>query len=95
MVKVRPSATELVQKQDVTQKDKLMSAEAVINLLRKVAENKSTKAAEGRRQKKKDSGEAPKKRRVEHPAGMVQDDDETPRRKVEASHRLTKSLPKF
>ena len=76
MVKVRPSATELVQKQDATQKDRLMSAEAVLNLLRKVAEKKANRAAEGRRQKKRNSGEAPRKRRIEHPAGVVQGDEE-------------------
>ena len=76
MVRMKPSATELVQKQDATQKDKLMSAESVLKLLRRVAENKSARAAEGRRQKKDESGKAPRKRRVEHPAGVVQNDDE-------------------
>ena len=74
LVKTTPSSTQVIQKHDATQRDKMLTAESVLTMLRQVAEKRSEKAAD-RRKNRTLKESAPRKRQVEHAAAVVETQD--------------------
>ena len=74
LVKTTPSSTQVIQKHDATQRDRMLTAESVLTMLRQVAEKRSEKAAD--RRKNRALKESPsRKRHIEHTAAVVEDPD--------------------
>lgn len=76
-VEPKPSGTNIHQRKDRSQKDKMLSAEAVLGVVRKVAEQRSEKAAQRRREKKSESRWVRKKADVQHTVAAALEDAES------------------
>lgn len=62
----------LKTKQDATQRDRMATASATIEALKKMADSKAAGAAESRKRKLVLRGKPPKRARVEHPIGVAE-----------------------
>lgn len=74
-VEPKPSGTVVKSSKDRFLKDKMASAEATLKGVRLAGDRKRMQATERRANKAAESGHPAKKRRIEHPAGVAQEEE--------------------
>ena len=74
-VEPKPGSTSYTQRKDLTQKEKMISTEAVLEAMRRIAERRAQKSSESRTRRKQEEGWVRKRKDVPHPVAAARDSD--------------------